>query len=163
MTRTGDRRRDSSPPMCMRHEVSPAVSTSAPGAEDVVDLVEAHRDRRVGVLDRECAAEPAARLGSRQVDQGQAVDRGEQPGRAVAHPEQAGRVAGRVEGDRVREARADVGDAEHVDEELAQLVDLRRDLRDALRQARVDAAVGRQVGDERVIAADHRRHTSPTA
>ena len=66
-------------------------------------------------------------------------------------------MARRVEGDRVREVRADVGHAEDVDEELAQLVDLRRDRRDALRQARVDAAVGRQAGDERVIATDHRR------
>ena len=29
-TRTGERRRDRSPPMCIRHEVSPAVRTSAP-------------------------------------------------------------------------------------------------------------------------------------
>ena len=32
------------------------------------------------------------------------------------------RVAGRVIGDAVREVRADVGDAEHVDQELGQLV-----------------------------------------
>ena len=61
-TRTGDRRLDSSPPMCIRHDVSPAVRTSAPEPSDVVDLVEAHRDRRVGVLDRERPAEAAARL-----------------------------------------------------------------------------------------------------
>ena len=63
MTRTGDRRRDSSPPMCIRHDVSPAVQHLGAGAQHVVDLVEAHRDRRVGVLDRERAAEPAALLG----------------------------------------------------------------------------------------------------
>ena len=122
MTRTGDRRRDSRPPMCIRHDVSPAVRTSAPDAEHVVDLVEAHRHRRVGVLDRERAAEPAAGLGARQVDERQAVDRGQQPRRPIAHAEQPGRVAGRVERDGVREARADVGHAEDVDEELGQLV-----------------------------------------
>ena len=45
----------------------------------------------------------------RQVDEAQALDRGEQPLRPVADPQQPQRVAGRVERDRVREARADVG------------------------------------------------------
>ena len=40
ITRTGEPRRDSRPPRCIRHEVSPAVRTSAPDASDGVDLVE---------------------------------------------------------------------------------------------------------------------------
>ena len=46
--------------------------------------------------------------------------------RAIADAEQAHRVAGRMERDPVREARPDVGHAEDVDEELAQLEDARR-------------------------------------
>ena len=156
MTRTGDRRRESSPPMCIRHDVSPAVSTSAPEPSDVVDLVVAHRDRRVGVLDRERPAEAAARLGSRQVHQGQAVDRLEQPPRPVADPEQARRMAGRMERDRVREARADVGHAEDVDEELAQLEDARRDRGDPFRQSGPGAALPGEPGHDRMVDADHR-------
>ena len=95
------------------------------GGEHVVDLVVAHRHRRVGVLDRERPAEPAALVGALERHQGQAVDLGQQPLRAVPDPEQPDRVAGRVEHDPVREARPDVGHAQHVDQELGQLVDPR--------------------------------------
>ena len=49
----------------------------------------------------------------------------QQPPGPVADAEHPQRVAGRVVGHPVREVRADVGHAEHVDEELAQLVDPR--------------------------------------
>ena len=45
--------------------------------------------------------------------------RAQQPQRPVADVQQAQRVAGRVVGHAVREVRADVLDAEHVDQELA--------------------------------------------
>ena len=112
MTRTGDRCRDSSPPMCIRHDVSPAVRTSAPEPSDVVDLVEAHRDRGVGVLDRERAAEPAARVG-------RAAGRpasGRRPRRGAASAGRRRRAAassGRSGGTRpCAGTRADVGHAE---------------------------------------------------
>src|SRR5439155_8336645 len=54
--------------------------------------------------------------------------------------------------DPLAELGADVLDAQHVDEELGQLLDARRDLADGALQARV-AGLG---GDDRVMAADHR-------
>ena len=80
ITRTPARCRESSPPMCIRQELSPATSTSAPVSRDVARLVGAHRHRGVGVLHRERAAEAAALLGLRQVDQASA----RAPARAAA-------------------------------------------------------------------------------
>ncbi len=67
-----------------------------------------HRQRGVGVLDRERAAEAAALVGARQRAQLKAAHRAQQPQRPVAEPQRAQGVAGRVVGDRVRELGADV-------------------------------------------------------
>ena len=129
------------------------------GVADVPRLVGAHRDRGVGVLQGEGAAEAAALLGVGQVDQG----RGRAPPRAAARPvadaEHPQRVAGRVVGHPVREVGADVGHAEHVDEELAELVGPRR-----RSPRRPPPAPGRPTGRRRSSAgAAPTRRTSPTA
>ena len=85
-------------------------------------LVGEHRRRGVGVLHREGAAEAAALVGAGQLDQVDAAHRAQQPQRLVADAQHPQRVAGRVVGDPVREVGADVGHAEHVDQELGQLV-----------------------------------------
>ena len=98
-----------------------------PALPHVTRLVGAHRHRGVGVLHRERAAETAALVGS-----GSSSSRSPAPRAAAAGPvtdsEHPQGVAGRVVGHRVREVRADVLHAEHVDEELGELVDLRRQL-----------------------------------
>ena len=143
--------------MCIRQELSPATSTSAPVVRHVARLVGAHRHRGVGVLHRERAAEAAALLGARQVHQVEPAHRSQQPARPVADAEHPQRVAGRVVGHPVREVRADVGHAEHVDEELAQLVDLRRESR------RPPPAPGRRSAGRRSRAGGApTRRTSPT-
>ena len=124
--RTPASSRDRPPPMCIRHEASPAVTTSAPVSSTAPHLVGQHRGRGVGVLDREGAAEPAARVGRRQLDQVEPAHRAQQPQRLVADAQQPQRVAGRVVGHPMRVRRADVLDAEHVDEQLGQLERLRR-------------------------------------
>ena len=116
---------------------------------DVPCLVRPHRHRRVRVLHRERAAEPAALGRAGQVDQSQAAHCAQQPGRPVPHPEHPQRVAGRVVGHRVREVRADVLDAEHVDEELRQLEHLGRHLLDR----RGQAGIARATRDDRVLMA----------
>ena len=112
------------------------------GLADVPRLVGAHRHRGVGVLDREGAAEAAALLRGRQVGEPDPADRLQQPARPVADAEHPQRVAGRVVGHPVREVGADVGHAEHVDEELAELVDPRRGLRDGSLQGGVTGPPG---------------------
>ena len=59
----------------------------------------------------------------RQLDQLDPAHRPQQAQRPLAHAQRAQRVAGRVVGDPVRVVRAHVLDAEHVHEELGQLVD----------------------------------------
>ena len=145
--RTPDCWRVSSPPMCVRQELSPATSTSAPVSQHVAGLVGAHRHGGVGVLEREGAAEAAALVGARELQQGEPADLLEQPPRPVADPEHPQRVAGRVVGDRVRVVGADVGHAEHVDEELRELVDLRRRLGDG----RLQRGVAGAARDDRVL------------
>ena len=61
--------RERPPPICSRHEPSSAVQTSRAARLDRVALVGEHRARRVGVLDRERAAEAAALVGARQLHQ----------------------------------------------------------------------------------------------
>ena len=99
-TRTPARCRDSSPPMCIRHELSPADQHLGAGLADVAGLVGAHRDRRVGVLHRERAAEAAAlRRPPGRSTRRQPPHLLEQPTRPVADAEHPQRVAGRVVGD----------------------------------------------------------------
>ena len=146
MTRTGDRRRDSSPPMCIRHDVSPAVRTSAP------------EPSTSSTLSRPIATDVSAFLTAKVPPNPQhASDRGRstrvRPStaassrrRPIADPEQAHRMARRMERDRVREARPDVGHAEDVDEELAQLEDARSHRGDLRRQVGPGVARPRPAG-----------------
>ena len=119
--RTPARWRRSAPPMCIRHELSADVHTSAPRVEHAAQLVGEHRHRGVGVLDRERAAEAAALLGLGQLDEVDPAHGPQQPPRPVADVQQPQRVAGRVQRDPVRERGADVDHAELVDQELGQL------------------------------------------
>src|SRR6478736_3393025 len=110
------------------------------GVAHVPGLVGAHGHGRVGVLEREGAAEAAALVGGGELQQRQATNVLEQLPRLLADAEHPQRVAGRVVGDRVRVVRAHVGHAEHVDEELRELVDLRRRLGDGRLQRGVAGA-----------------------
>ena len=77
--------------------------------EDPPQLVREHRHRRVGVLDREGAAEAAALLGLRRARRGRCpATASQQPPRPVADLQQPQRVARRVQRHAVRERRADV-------------------------------------------------------
>jgi hypothetical protein len=122
------------------------------GVEHVAQLVGEHRHRRVGVLDRERPAEPAALLGLLDLDEVDALDRAQQPQRAVADLKQPQRMAGRVVGDAVRERGADILDLEHVDEELRQLAHAVRDRRAVLAHHR--DARGRR-GDDVLRVPEH--------
>ena len=125
------------------------------GVEDAPQLVGQHRRRRVGVLDREGAAEAAALLGVRQLDEVDAAHRAQQPQRRVADLQQPQRVARRVVGHAVRERRADVLDPQPPDEELAtartRAAPSARDLRGERRRRRPRSA------SARVALAHHRR------
>ena len=148
--RTPVRSRERPPPMCIRHDESPAVHDLGAGGEHVAHLVGEHRRRGVGVLDRERAAEAAARVGAGQLDQVDAAHGAQQPQRLVADAQHPQRVAGRVVGDPVRVVRADVGHAEHVDEQLGQLVGPRRDCLGTLGQLSSPVLAG----DHRVLVPD---------
>ena len=82
----GCRLRDRPPPMCIRQDESPAVQTSAPVVSTLRDLVGEHRRRGVGVLQREGAAETAAGVGLRQLDQVDALHRPQQATAACRRP-----------------------------------------------------------------------------
>ena len=90
--------------------------------EHVAQLVGEHRHRRVGVLDREGAAEAAALQRLVHVHQVDPAHGAQQPLGPVADVQRPHRMARRVQRDPVRERGADVLHPEHVDEELAQLV-----------------------------------------
>ena len=88
----------SPPPMCIRQEASPAVTTLARVASDRRDLVGEHRGGHVGVLQRERPAEAAAGVGVRQLHQVKVLDVPQQPQRPVADaaaPAASGRSGGR--------------------------------------------------------------------
>lgn len=114
-------------------------------------LVGQHGVGDVGVLEREGAAEAAARVGGGQFDEVDALHRAQQPERAVADAQHAQGVTGGVVGDAVREVRADVGDAEHVDEEFRQFVHRGRHLLDRLGEGGVPVLGG----DRPVVVAHH--------
>ena len=125
--------------MCIRHDVSAAVRTSAPVPGTSSTLSRPIATEVSAFLTANVPPNPQhARTAAGH--QGEAFDCGEQSCRPIADAEQPRRVAGRVERDRVREAGADIGHAEDVDEELAQLEDARRDRRDTLRKAAAEAS-----------------------
>ena len=122
--------------MCIRHELSPAVQISAPLpstlrilspsiAVDVSEFLIA----KVPPKPQHCSASGSS-TSSRPCTCPQ------QPDRLVANPQHPQRVAGRVIGHLVREVRPDVCHAEHVHQELRQLVGLGRDRLHALDQPR---------------------------
>ena len=88
------------------------------GLADVAGLVVGHCRTHIGVLNAESAAEPAALLGHRQVDQGHAFDVTQQLVGTITKVQQPLAVAGRVIRHPMREICADVSDPENVDEEL---------------------------------------------
>ena len=88
---------------------------------DGVELVVENRTRRLGVLDRERATEPAALGRARKRNQIEALDGPQEVERRVAEPQSPQRVARRVVRDPVRKGRADVGHAEMPHEKLGQL------------------------------------------
>ena len=108
-------------------------------------LVGQHRHRGVGVLDRERAAEAAA-LAARAARPGRSAHARSSRSGGSPTPQQPQRVARRVVGDAVREARADVLDAEHVDDELGQL-EQPAATRRASARARAAGARGRRRDD----------------
>src|SRR5581483_3003922 len=114
------------------------------GRDDRVELVREHGRRDLRVLDREHAAEAAALLGARQLDELDVAHRAKQAQRPVAEAKPAEAVAGRVIRHAVREGCADVLHAEPVDEELRQLEHARAERRrlaheaDARRRGRDD-------------------------
>ena len=108
--------------MCIRHELSPATSTSASVSRTWRALSAPIATDTSAFFIAKVPPKPQHSSADGQVHEGQPVHRLQQPARPVAHAQQPERVAGRVVGDAVREGGADVGHAEHVDEELAQLV-----------------------------------------
>ena len=133
--------------MCIRHELSPATSTSAPVSrtwralsEPIATEVSAFFIAKVPPKPQHSVAAGSSRSVSPRTCWSSRVG-------PVAHPEHPQRVAGRVVGDRVREVGTDVGHPEHVDQELAELVHLRRQLGDGALQA----GVPRALGDDRVL------------
>ena len=116
------RSRDSPPPMCMRHDESPAVSTSAPVSSTCRILSASIAVDVSAFLTANVPPKPQHWSRRRQLDQVEAAHLPQQPQRLVADAQHPQRVAGGVVGDPVREVRADVLDAEHVDQQLGQLV-----------------------------------------
>ena len=147
ITRTPARWRESIPPTCIRQELSPATSTSAPVsrtwralsapiATDVSAFLRAKvppKPQHSVAFGRSTSSMPRTASSSRV--------------RSVADAEHPQAVAGRVVGHPVREVGADVGHAEDVDEELAQLVGPRSGLGDGRHQR----GIARAVGDDRVL------------
>ena len=85
-----------------------------------VDIVVGHAGRDAGEIHAEGAAEAAAAVAGRRLDEFQSGDCGEQPPRFVADAEFAESVAGVVLGDAARPARAEVGEAEPPHEERSE-------------------------------------------
>ena len=122
MTRTPARWRVSVPPMFIRQLLSPATSTSAPVSRTwralsatIATDVSAFLTAKVPPKPQHSSARGSSTSSSPRTAS-------QQPRGPVADAEHPQRVAGGVVGHAVREVRADVGHAEHVDEELAQLV-----------------------------------------
>ena len=111
--------RDRPPPMCIRHELSPAHSTSAPvvATARILSASIASMCRRSSSRTCRRSRSTIRRPGSST--RSMPAHRAQQLQRPVADAQHAQRVAGRVVGDAVRVVRADVGHAEDVHEELA--------------------------------------------
>ena len=111
--------------MCIRQDVSTAVQTSARVSSTPRSLSPSIAIDVSAFLTANVPPKPQHSRALVELDEVDPADRAQQPLRPVADPERADRVARRVQRHAVRERRADVLDAEHVDEELGQLVDRR--------------------------------------
>ena len=148
--RTPVRSRDSPPPMCSRQELSEAEQTSA-RVESTLCILSASMAAEVsGFLTANVPPKPQQASACGQLDQVDAADLAQQPQRPVPDPQHPQAVAGRVVGHPVRVVGADVGDPEHVDQELRQLEGARGHLPGGRRQPGV-AGLGGQPG---VLVAD---------
>src|SRR5665213_97869 len=101
--------------------VERAQDIGARGAH-VGELVLAHGDRGVGVLDREHAAEATTGVLFGNLDESKALDVAQQRLGGFVESQYAKRVARRVVRDAVGEARTHVGDLEDVGQEFRELV-----------------------------------------
>ena len=107
--------------MCIRHELSAAVQTSARVSSTRRSLSESIAIDVSAFLTANVPPKPQHSSASGELDEVDPAHRAQQPQRPVADPQQPQRVAGRVVGHAVRERGADVLDAELVDQELGQL------------------------------------------
>jgi len=115
-------------------------------------LVGQHCGGRVRVLDRKGPAKAAAFRRLRQLEQLDPIDRAQESDRLVADAQQSLGVAGRMEGDPVRKASAEIGDSEDIDKQLAQLVGPLADLLHGPQQTLIAGALSQL----RVLVAHHR-------
>ena len=130
---------------CRTRRCSPA-----PDDDDRRQFLLQHRSRHIGVLHGERAAEAAALLRVRKIDQFDPGHGPKEPERRVSDPQQPQRVARRVVCDRALVRRADVFDAQDAREELRELPRLAWHA--AVVSARADRACARAPA----------RRTSPT-
>ena len=154
--RTPARWRPSIPPTCIRQDASPATSTWAPVSRTWRALSAPIAIEVSEFLTAKVPPKPQHSVALGQLAQVDVAHRPQQLQRPVADPEHPQRVAGRVVGHRVREGRPDVGHAEHVDEELAQLVGARPGLRDRVGEP----LVAGPAGHHRVLVAGGARRTT---
>ena len=141
----------------MRHELSAAVSTSAPEATTSATLSVPIATEVSGFLTEKVPPNPQQASGFARSTRSRPSTRREQPLRPVAEPEQALGVAGRVKRHPVRVASTDVDDAEDVDQVLREIEHARCHGIDGGRQVRVKPAGQRVIGHGRVVRSDHRR------
>ena len=141
MTRSPEPSRDEPPPRWARQELSAAHSTSAP-----VSCTEASLSASIAI---DVSAFLMANVPPKpQHDSASGSSTSSRPRTArrsrsgrVAEAQHAQRVAGRVVGDPVGERGADIGHAEHVDEQLRQLVDPRGELTCSVRERSISGVL----------------------
>ena len=113
------------PPMCIRHELSAAAQYSAPVSSTQRILSESMAIEVSAFFTENVPPNPQHSVGMGQLHEVDPAHLAQQPLGASPIREHPLRVAGRVEGDPVREVGADVLDPELVDQERGELVDPR--------------------------------------
>ena len=106
------------------------MQTSAPVFEHGAGFVRQHRRGDVGILDGECAAEAAALVDGRQIDELNAAHIPQQPKGNVAQVQAAQGMAAGVVGHAMRISGASVFHAKLVHQKFGELVDARQQLFD---------------------------------
>ena len=124
--RTPEPRRLSAPPMCIRHELSAAVQTSALVSSTHRALSDTIALDTSAFFNEKVPPNPQHSIRFGQIDEREAPHGLEQPPRLVAEAQRTQRVAGRVQRDGVRVRGADVGYAELLDQELGEFEDARK-------------------------------------